>query len=262
MSLRRRAYFSSSGFFFERTLSSVQNYNVRSEALAAGWDGVLPLIARIIIPAGITISSSSTTMPALSFGGAYPAGSSASLIVAATAMICGAGGYGGDGGQPYSAGGPGSNGGTAVLTSVQLTIDNLGTIAGGGGGGGGGAGAFTPGTGGNPDALAGGGGGGGGAGIDSGPAGGAGSPYGFPVATAGTATTGGTGGARYTSTPVGGAVAISGNGGDGGALGQPGGPGGISANSSGGNGGSAGAYISGAAFTSWLNTGTRLGLSV
>lgn len=262
MRLRRHAFFGGSGFFFERTLSSVQNYDVRSEALTAGWDGVQPLIARIIVPAGVTISSSNPYSAAISFAGSFPSGSSASLLVAATATISGGGGFGGSGGTSGDAGGIGGDGGTAVFTSLQLTIDNLGTIAAGGGGGGGGAGAFTYGTGGNPDAFAGGGGGGGGAGNIPGSAGGAGWPSGFPTAYAGTTVAGGAGGASYTSNPPGGAVAISGAGGNGGARGQPGSAGGNTSNSNGGAGGAAGAYISGASLTSWLNTGTRLGRSI
>lgn len=265
MRLRRRAYFGGSGgFVFERTLASVSNYDVRAQAVYAGWDQTQPAIVRIVVPAGVKISATQGSIGALQFNGAWPAGSSFALVIQAGAKIVGGGGYGGDGqgatGWPVP--GPGGPGGTAVLTTVPLTIDNQGTIAGGGGGGGGGGSAYTYGTGGNPDAFAGGGGGGGGAGIDGGLAGFNGSQNLSAAPTAGTENYGGGGGGSYTSNPVGGAVATSGAGGPGGGPGQPGASGGNTANNYGAAGGPAGAYVSGAALVTWINTGTRLGRAV
>lgn len=249
MRLRRKAFMGGfAGFVFERTLTTTSNYNARAQAVAAGWDGVLPIVVRLTVPAGVTISGDNAVI----FSGSWPAGSALFLNVDAGASILGSGGYGGGGGSGPGGGGPGSpgsNGGTAVFTNHPLTINNLGKIAGGGGGGGGGAGAFTKGTSGNPDAFADGGGGGGGAG----------SPAGAP---GGSTLYGGGGGASYTSNPPGGAVATSGAGGSGGSPGAAGQPGGNTPNSNGGAGGLAGAYIYGAALTTWTNTGTRLGRAI
>ncbi len=265
MNSRRRAYFGGSGgFVFERTLTSISDYDVRAQAVAAGWDQTQPAIVRIIVPAGVKVSAAFGSAGAIRFSGAWPAGSSCALVIQAGAKIIGYGGYGGGGGghtgSPLP--GQGGSGGTAVQTTVPLTIDNQGTLAGGGGGGGGGGGAYTAGTGGNPDAFAGGGGGGGGAGIVGGNAGYNAANNGAYAPAAGSETLGGGGGGAYTSNPVGGAVATSGYGGAGGKAGQPGSDGGNTPNNNGAVGGAAGAYISGASLVTWINTGTRLGRAI
>ncbi len=253
MRLRHKAFFGGfAGFTFERTLTSLATYQVRAEAVLAGWNQTEPLLIRLIVPSGVTISGG---LPAaINFVGAFPANSVAYLTVESGGLVRGSGGYGGIGGAADGNGGAGAGtsggwGGTAIYARMPLIISNLGQIAGGGGGGGGGAGAYTSGSGGNPSAFALGGDGGGGAGE--------------PVSSPGaTAFYGAAGGSGYTSNPPGGAVAVSGYGGSGGNLGQAGAAGGNTSNSWGGAGGLAGAYIDGAAYVTWLNTGTLLGRSI
>lgn len=132
-----------------------------------------------IIEADVKVGSTSTSLPALDVG-SWPA--SVDILIRVQGRIQGRGGN------------SGSPGGTALLTTYPVTVDNDGQIYGGGGGGG----LFT--TGGVTPTFYG---GGGGAGFDPGVAGGPGFP-GSP------------------GTTEGGGEGASGLGGDGGDPGQPG----------------------------------------
>lgn len=119
-------------FVFEQTLASGPiNYNLKSAAIAAGWDQVLPLDARISVTSRVGANNTST--PAFQTGSTFPAGSILQLTISAAGSIIGMGGAGGDG----SGGGiDGKPGGTGLQASAPITITNNGIIAGGGGGGG------------------------------------------------------------------------------------------------------------------------------
>ncbi len=235
---------------FSFTISSNQtDANLRSLAIAAGWDGSSSVVATI--NSGISISSSGTGTPALTVNGSFPSG--VALINGGT--IAGRGGSGGHGGyypglaQPYR-GLPGTVGGTGLAVSVSITITNNATIGGGGGGGGGGGldsedGGYD----------FGGGGGGGGAGFG---ALGAGGNSGLAGA-AGSLSSGGGGGAGGSY----GGYGYGGAGGGGGSLGVSGSGGSTGTlNMWGANGGAAGGgggSITGNANITWVTTGTRLG---
>ncbi len=236
-----------SEFVFSATIAvSTNNYNVKTAAIAAGWNEVSPLIATITVDGGVVVGSTSVSTAALDSGTTFPVGSSIAIVNNGTIK-----GKGGDGnacrwvsassGYWASNGGP-EAGGTAIKTTITTTITNNGVIAGGGGGG-----AFTGGytAGGSTD---GGVAGGGGAGAVVGAAASLTSEiYGsLDVSVAGTATTGG------ASSDYAGFTGASG-----GALGAAGQDGtyymfggGTSANA----GGAAGKYLDGIALTSWSGT--------
>jgi hypothetical protein len=248
-------------FLFFTTVSTNQtDYNLYNAMITAGWDGQRAVNVNLTIGAGVVFSSSANTIPAFTVG-ALPANST--VYITNNGFIVGRGGQGVGKGWPgngdYNLTAPASaNGGTAFITTVPVSIDNLnGTI--GGGGGGGGAGGST-----SADcscsscggvALAGMGVGAGGAGFGA-----AGDGYFWwknntqyydqRTSTAGTATAAGS---------------PNGTGGAGGSLGQPGDTGGGAArcgytNQSGpGTGGAAGACTSGNLNITWVNTGIRLG---
>jgi len=122
---------------FVKTLTiaaNTQNYNIRSAAIAAGWDEVTPANVTVVINAGVYVGASSTA----NFGittGSFPAGSVITIVN--NGYIVGCGGAGGQGGSKYGSGG---SGGSAISMNYPVTIQNNGSIFGGGGGGGGGAG--------------------------------------------------------------------------------------------------------------------------
>lgn len=112
---------------FAFTISS--NYstpqNLRSLALAAGWNGSDFLLATN----SAIISSNTTASAALTINGSFPNG----VSFINNSYIIGMGGRGADG--SYAAQ-PGFAGGNALAVSSAVSITNNGTIAGGGGGGG------------------------------------------------------------------------------------------------------------------------------
>jgi len=250
-------------FQFTISTSYTTTQDLRSLALAAGWNGVDPVVTTIasgviirgasgagagggasVVPYGTNNAAGSSGSTGLTIAGSFPAG--ISLINNGT--IYGGGGGGGGGGS-NGGGGSGGAGGAGIAVSVAVSITNNSVIAGGGGGG---AGNNAWGTGG---IVRSGGGGGGGAvygqfgsggnweGIDGGPGG------------SGAETSGGAGGYSDQGFNVGGA---------GGALGSAGvrpndvWNGGLSA----GLGGAGGAAVSGNSYVTWLATGTRYGALV
>jgi hypothetical protein len=247
---------------FAFTISSAQtNANLRTLAVAAGWDQSAPVLATI--GAGVYISSNSTGTPALTVDGSWPGG----VQLINDGFIVGRGGNGGGGatstifpgiGQPQlRAGSAGEAGGLALSAGVAVSISNNGTIGGGGGGGGGGGSTFGE-TGGFVAPAAAGGPGGGGIGISSGGTTPSTEGWGgqFGTASGGTLTAAGAG--------------LSFGGGTGGAGGGYGSSGGngtkntltadtIFFSADGYPGGAAGAAVSGNANITWLAFGTRLG---
>lgn len=175
--------------------SNQQDLNLRTWAVNNGWDGNSAV--QITIPSTVYISSTSTSIPALTINGSWPGG----ITLTNNGYILGRGGDGGAGGQVTNVQTNalvGGTGGTGISIGVSCSITNNGTIGGGGGGGGGGAGGV--------NTNYGGGGGGGGGGYGTGAA---------RLGQNGTATAGGSGGAPGT-----------GIGGAGGSLGASGSAGG------------------------------------
>jgi hypothetical protein len=124
---------------FSATISSnQQNLNLRTWALANGWDGSAAATITIGV---IAISSINVVSYALTINGSWPNG----LTVINNGYILGAGGQGGIGAGGGSSAGSGVFGGPAmsVAAGLNVTFTNNGIIGGGGGGGGGGGYAVT-----------------------------------------------------------------------------------------------------------------------
>jgi hypothetical protein len=254
------------------------NANLRTLAVAAGWNESAPVEATI--NSGVTISGSvaGNSTAALTINGVWAAG----VTLVNNGIIRGRGGVGGKGANVNSglAGSAGSTGGRALSVSSAVSIDNtLGVIQAGGGGGGGGGSAFTrdAGANNNRDAKAAGGGGGGGHSSNLTAAGGAvGTGTNAYYQIVYNAAAGGTGnintygnggtGARSKANSSNSSTynAIAGTGGRGGNLGTSG-VGGATASvgnvyrNSGGGGGAGGNAVNGNANITWIATGTRTG---
>ena len=219
-----------SAFVWRPTISAdVTNFVLYSQAIAAGWDGVVPLDAIVTVGSGIVLSADSTSLYGFDTGSGFPVGTSLKLIM--PGYVCGMGGAGG------ATNTAGSNGGPALRAQHAITIDALGGVtAGGGGGGGGGFGGGGGGRSGRADAV-------------GGVAPSTGANGTFSSGGAG----GGGGGAGGTTGP-GGAGDLS-EGGGGGGWGAAGGMG----NNGQFAGGTGGAAVVGDANIVWINTGTRYG---
>lgn len=222
-------------YTFNQTISSnTTNYNLKSAAIAAGWDQVKKLKATITINAGVVVYSTSTGTYAFDTGATFPSGTSLSVINNGT--ILGKGGGGGSSPDYPASGGAGGSAGPALRVQYALSMTNNNRIAGGGGGGGGGgpsAGGCDPWPG-----------GGGGGGIGNGAAGSGGNP-----GSAGSLTGTGGGGAGV-------GAPSSGGGGPGGSYGSSGSGGGSSYIRGGGSGGAAGGAIVGVSLVTFVATGT------
>lgn len=106
--------------------SNQTNANLRSLAVAAGWNQSSAVIATV--NSGVYIYSTSTGTPGLTINGSWPGG----ITLVNNGNIMGMGGAGGSGGSVV-----GEAGGPAISLGVSCTITNNSYIAGGGGGGGG-----------------------------------------------------------------------------------------------------------------------------
>lgn len=235
-------------FVFNKTISvNTLNYNLKQDAIAAGWDQVMPLEANITVASGVYIGSSSTDLPAFDTNSAFPNGSLLTLVN--NGYILGKGGLGGRADNYGSL--PGYYGGPGFRSQYTITVTNNGTIGGGGGGGGGGAGG-APGASGYV--------GGTGAGCSSTSGG----------SLNGENTYGANGGAPGVDGTIGGHLYSYGGpgttGGGGGGLGASGGQGGPHYNGAnpnevitGSSGGSGGPAVVGMSNIIWNVTGTRYG---
>lgn len=147
-------------FIYTLNLSvySVQELNLRNYAIAAGWNGVVPITVNFNITGTGWLQAPSTSQVGLNVSGYWPTGSVVNLNISPGGVISGYGGAGGNGGRgatwyiQYPSGfpqytynekvlraTPGNNGGDAIyLNGVVMSINNQGIIAGGGGGGAGG----------------------------------------------------------------------------------------------------------------------------
>lgn len=255
-----QAYGFGGGGLYKLVISTNQtDVDLRAFALTSGWNGTSALLA--IIQSNTYVSSSSTSTPALTISGSFPAG----VQLINNGYIVGRGGAGGSGSGQKTTGYPGNAGGLALSVLTNVIINNLGTIGGGGGGGGGGGALIF-----EPDGWGGGGGGGGRSGTTNG-SGGAGGGYyeqnarptqsGFDGTTSG-AGAGGYGALTPNSQGGGGYGGTGGNWGSAGSSGQSGfwnGQGAPSGITSGGAGGAAGGAVTGNSYITWVATGTRLG---
>ena len=219
------------GFVWRPTISAdATNWVLYSQALAAGWDGVVPLDAIVTVGSGIVLSADSTSAYGFDTGSGFPVGTSLKLIM--PGYVCGMGGAGG------ATSTAGSNGGPALRAQYAISIDALGGVTAGGGGGGGGGGGT---------------GGGGGRSGRTDAAGGTGAPNGANGTFSSGGTGGGGGGAGGTTgAGVDGSFGTAGGGGGWGAVGGKG-YGGTYA------GGAGGAAVVGNSYITWINTGTRYG---
>jgi hypothetical protein len=124
--------------------SNTTNYNLKSAAIAAGWNGsTTPVIINCTINSGVFIYSTSTGSYAFDTGSSYP-GSGVTLNLTNNGTIIGKGGDGGCANawldiNINSYGQPGFNAGPAFIAQRAINVTNNGTIGGGGGGGAGGS---------------------------------------------------------------------------------------------------------------------------
>lgn len=115
---------------FEFTISTTQvDANLRTLAIAAGWDQSSEVIATIASGVWVNGSVAGNSTPALTIDGSWPGG----VTLVNNGYIVGRGGNGYNGNP--SAYTTTQAGGRALSVTTPVTIDNLGTIAGGGGGG-------------------------------------------------------------------------------------------------------------------------------
>jgi len=252
-------YNAQKGFKYVANISSdTANYVLSDVANTAGWDGIIPIDATVIIDSSKFVYSTSTSTAAfrVKASDTISGGSVSRVRLINNGVISGKGGYGGPGSSGGEQGGPGLS---AASLSYPMDVNNLGTIAGGGGGGGGGQ-SGTGTDGGEGTASYGAGGGGGGAGY-SGGAGGGGTGGNFPGGTgaSGSWNAGGGGGGGGSGNGV-----AAGSGGSGGSAGQNGSDGNAGNNNLSNRNGPWGRGAGGSASISssnitWVNTGSRLG---
>lgn len=137
-------YGKSSSLVYNITISTnTANFNLRTAAIAAGWNGTtVPVTINCTINSGVYVYSTSTGAYAFDTGTGYP-GSGVSLNLTNNGTILGMGGGGAvgatdSGGAPSAA----SVGGPAFIAQRAISVTNNGIISGGGGGGGGGGSMF------------------------------------------------------------------------------------------------------------------------
>lgn len=121
-------FYGKSNAFAASIASNQTNFNLRTWALANGWNG--SVAATITINSGVYIYSTSTANAALTIDGSWPGG----VTVVNNGYIMGQGGNGGNitGANTWA---NGTSGGPAVSLGVSCTITNNSYIGGGGGGG-------------------------------------------------------------------------------------------------------------------------------
>jgi hypothetical protein len=117
----------SASSFTANIVTNQQELNLRTWALANGWNGTSA--ATVTIGASAYIWSDSTSIAALTINGSWPGG----VTVINSGIIMGKGGAG------ANVGSNGNTGGPAISLGVNATIINNSYVGGGGGGGGGGA---------------------------------------------------------------------------------------------------------------------------
>jgi hypothetical protein len=128
-------------FTFSPTIAAnTTNYNLKSAAIAAGWNQTAPLNATVTINGGVYVYSTSTGAYAFQTGATFPAGTVLRLINNGIILGMGGAGAAGMNSNAYVATTiNGAVGGPALLAQQAIQITNNGIIGGGGGGGGNGA---------------------------------------------------------------------------------------------------------------------------
>ena len=116
-----------SGGFSATISTNQQELNLRTWALANGWNGTSA--ATITVGSNVYIWSSSITIPGLTINGSWPAG----ITVINNGFIMGKGGNGGQNNNGTTT--AAQNGGSAISLGVNASITNNSYIGGGGGGG-------------------------------------------------------------------------------------------------------------------------------
>jgi hypothetical protein len=124
--------FTDDKFTFNKTISAnTENYDLKEDAMASGWDGTSILIANVTISSNVYVWSSNVDVPGFDARG-IPSESTISIVN--DGYIIGKGGVGA--GTTFGESSPVGFGGNAMAISSNVTITNNGYIAGGGGGGG------------------------------------------------------------------------------------------------------------------------------
>jgi hypothetical protein len=119
-------------FVFTTSISAnLQNFNLSSSALAAGWNGVTSLTATITINNGVYVWSDTTSVAAFTVT-SLPAGSTVNIVN--YGFIIGKGGKGGNTTYNNVTTAP-TAGGPAMSLGYNINLTNNSYIAGGGGGG-------------------------------------------------------------------------------------------------------------------------------
>jgi hypothetical protein len=115
-------------FSFSQTITSnTSNYNLINSATAAGWNGVLPLIANVTINPGVTVNSTSASIAAFLIG-SLPYASS--VTVTNNGEIRGKGGNGGSAGPVPGTVGSAGGGGAGTTVGLAGTFGSLVGLAG------------------------------------------------------------------------------------------------------------------------------------
>lgn len=110
--------------FTETILSPINNYNLRANAVASGWNQVTPLIATITVGSGVVIGSNSVNTAAFLTGSIFPSGSKLTLVN--NGFILGRGGIGGGGTRSTGWAGSGGGGGAGSVNG-PLGVGQVGT---------------------------------------------------------------------------------------------------------------------------------------
>ena len=227
-------FYGTSALFAFNITTNTTNANLRTLALAAGWNGSSAVTCTINSGVIISGDTAGNSTAAMTIDGSFPAG----VTLVNNGQIRGRGGDGAPG-VTFRVGYAGYRGGRALTATVAASIDNQGNIwAGGGGGGSGGT---------SKDVRTGGGGGGQSSNVNSL----GGTPSGTPAGS-GTLSAAGSGGAQGTA-------GVGGLGGAGGSVGAAGSAGAAYSNVAGGAGGAGGQAVNGNSNITWINTGSRLG---
>ena len=127
------AGFTDDTFTFNKTISAnTENYDLKEDAMASGWDGTSILLANVTINSNVYVWSSDTSVPGFDATG-IPSESTINIVN--DGYIIGKGGIG-SGRRANNLIYPAGAGGNAISISSNVNITNNGYIAGGGGGGG------------------------------------------------------------------------------------------------------------------------------
>lgn len=139
-------------FNFTISAAYTTSYNVKTQMIAAGWNGSDPALVNLTINTSATVVGGTNTSVAAIYVDRLDPTALSQVTITNYGKILGRGGSGGrgwnlagdfrDGITGSSGGEPGGAGGTALYVSSTTRINNFGRISGGGGGGGAGQAGF------------------------------------------------------------------------------------------------------------------------